>query len=331
MGSLASLSLLFVTAAVLSWSLVGIFTLVMTTWRQLDVPNERSMHSRPVPAGAGIGIVATALLLWPWWHARADQLHLALLACCVGLALLSWADDRWRLSPAVRFGAQAAAVVACLLLLPREARLLEVLPLALERFLLGLAWLWFINLFNFMDGIDGLAASETIAVAVGYLTLVTYAGLDDPFWRLALVIAASAGGYLFWNWHPAMVFMGDAGSIPLGFLLGWLMLDLALAGQWAAGLILPLCFVADATFTLLARARRGEKLWQAHRQHFYQRAVLGSATPSAVVWRVGAANAMLLALALISVRHPLPALLAAAALVAALLAHLEDLARRSAS
>ena len=69
--------------------------------------------------------------------------------------------------------------------------------------------------------------------------------------------------------------MGDAGSIPLGFLLGWLMLDLALRGQWAAGLILPLYFVADATFTLLARARRGEKLWQAHRQHFYQRAVLG--------------------------------------------------------
>ena len=77
--------------------------------------------------------------------------------------------------------------------------------------------------------------------------------------------------------------MGDAGSIPLGFLLGWLMLDLALGGQWAAGLILPLYFVADATFTLLARACRGEKLWQAHRQHFYQRAVLGGATPSGVV------------------------------------------------
>ena len=80
------------------------------------------------------------------------------------------------------------------------------------------------------------------------------------------------------------------------------MLDLALAGQWAAGLILPLYFVADATFTLLARARRGEKLWQAHRQHFYQRAVLGGATPSGVVWRVGAANALLIVLALVSVQ-----------------------------
>jgi len=323
MGSLATLPLLAVSA-LLGWSLVGIFTLVMSNWRRLEEPNERSMHSRPVPAGAGIAILATALLLWPWWHTRTDVFHLALLAGGAALGLLSLADDHWRLSPALRFGAQAIVVVACLLALPTPARLVPILPLTLERGLIALAWLWFINLFNFMDGIDGLAGSETVAVAIGYLAVVAYAGLDDPFRGLALVIAASAAGYLFWNWHPAMVFMGDAGSIPLGFLLGWLMLDLALAGEWPAGLILPLYFVADATLTLLARMRRGET----HRQHFYQRAVLGGTTPSRVVWRVGAANAMLVALALLSVHHPLPALVAAAGLVGALLAHLNDLARR---
>ena len=266
-------------------------------------------------------------MLWPWWPTRTDGFHLALLAGCVGLSLLSLANVHWRLSPALRFGAHAAVVTVCLLALPTAAHLVPILPLTLERALLALAWVWFINLFNFMDGIDGLAGSEAVAVAIGYLAVVAFAGLDDPFWRLALVIAASAAGYLFWNWHPAMVFMGDAGSIPLGFLLGWLMLDLALAGEWPAGLILPLYFVADATLTLLARARRGETLWQAHRQHFYQRAVLGGTTPSGVVWRVGAANATLVALALLSVHHPLPALVAAAGLVWALLAHLEDLAR----
>jgi UDP-N-acetylmuramyl pentapeptide phosphotransferase/UDP-N-acetylglucosamine-1-phosphate transferase len=238
------------------------------------------------------------------------------------------ADDHWRLSPALRFGAQAAVVAACLLALPTEARIVQILPLTLERGLVALAWLWFINLFNFMDGIDGLAGSETVAVAIGYLAVVAFAGLEDPFWRLALVIAASAGGYLYWNWHPAMVFMGDAGSVPLGFLLGWLMLDLALAGEWPAGLILPAYFVADATLTLLGRVRRGETLWQAHRQHFYQRAVLGGTTPSGVVLRVGAANAALVALALFSVHHPLPALVAAAGLVWALLQHFADLARQ---
>ena len=329
MRSLATSSLLAITAAVVGWSLVGIFTLVMSSWRRLDEPNERSMHSRPVPAGAGIGIVATALLLWPWWHTRTDAFQLALLAGCVALGLVSLADDHWRLSPALRFGAQAAVVAVCLLALPTEARLVPILPLALERGVVALAWLWFINLFNFMDGIDGLAGSETVAVAIGYLAVGAFAGLDDPFWGLALVIAASAGGYLFWNWHPAMVFMGDAGSIPLGFLLGWLMLDLALAGAWPAGLILPLYFLADATLTLLVRARRGETLWQAHRQHFYQRAVLGGTRPAGVVWRVGAVNATLLALALVSVHHPLPALVAAAGLVWALLSHLNDLGRRS--
>ncbi|MBO0741113.1 MAG: glycosyltransferase family 4 protein [Hyphomicrobiaceae bacterium] len=328
MRSLATLSMLAITAALLGWLLVGIFTLIMSRWRRLEQPNERSMHSRPVPAGAGVGIVATALLLWPWWHTRTDAFHLVLLAGCVGLGLVSLADDHWRLSPALRLGAQAAVVAACLIALPTEARLVPILPLTLERGLVALCWLWFINLFNFMDGIDGLAGSETVAVAIGYLGVVTFAGLDDPFWRLALVIAASAGGYLYWNWHPAMVFMGDAGSIPLGFLLGWLMLDLALAGEWPAGLILPLYFVADATLTLLGRVRRGEALWQAHRQHFYQRAVLGGTTPSGVVWRVGAANAALLALALVSVHHPLPALVAAAGLVWALLQHFADLARQ---
>src|SRR5262245_25468686 len=204
MGTLTTLSLIAITAAALGWSLVGIFTLVMSSWRRLDLPNERSMHSRPVPAGAGIGIVATALLLWPWWHTRQNELDLALLAGSVGLGLLSLADDHWRLSPALRLGAQAV-VVAAGLLAADAGTLAPMPPLVLERGLVALAWLWLIHLFNFMDGIDGLAGSETVAVAIGYLAVVAYAGLLDAFWRLALVIAASAGDYLFWNWHPAMV------------------------------------------------------------------------------------------------------------------------------
>jgi len=180
--------------------------------------------------------------------------------------------------------------------------------LAAERLLLGLAWLWFVNLFNFMDGIDGLAGSEAIAVAAGYLAVAALAGHLSPLWELTLVAAAATAGYLHWNWHPARVFMGDAGSIPLGFLLGWLMIDLALAGHWAAALILPLYFAADATITLARRLLEGRKPWEAHRGHFYQRAVLGGASPAAVVWRVTAANVALLGLALLSLRHPLVAL-----------------------
>jgi UDP-N-acetylmuramyl pentapeptide phosphotransferase/UDP-N-acetylglucosamine-1-phosphate transferase len=235
------------------------------------------------------------------------------------------------LSPAIRLAAQALAVALCLASLPLEARVLPAVPALAERLALGLAWMWFINLFNFMDGIDGLAGSETIAVALGYLLAMTVAGLDGPLWQLALIVAAAAAGYLAWNWHPARVFMGDAGSIPLGFLLGWLMLDLALRGHWTAAVILPLYFAADATLTLAKRGLRRERLWKAHREHFYQRAVLGGATPPGVVLRVAAANAALVVLALASIHYPLSALAAAVAVVAVLLANLQGLAATRAS
>ena len=323
--------LLAIVAAGLSWSLIGLFILGMRASHDLEAPNARSMHKVPVPVGSGIAMVGTMLVLWPWWRGAASGPNLMLLVGIAGLGVLSWMDDRRGLSPAIRLIAQTVAVALCLAWLPPEARVLPALPVLAERLLFGLAWLWFINLFNFMDGIDGLAGSETIAVAVGYLLLQMCAHFDGQLWHLALVIAASTLAYLFWNWHPAKVLMGDAGSIPLGFLLGVLMLDLALRGYLAAGVILPLYFVADATITLLRRALRGEMVWQPHREHFYQRAVLGGASPPAVVWRVSASNVALIALALASISYPVPALAAALVVVAALLAHLEQLARRSAS
>jgi UDP-N-acetylmuramyl pentapeptide phosphotransferase/UDP-N-acetylglucosamine-1-phosphate transferase len=323
--------LLAVAAAGLAWVLVGLYTRAMTASRRLEAPNARSMHKVPVPVGGGLGIVATTLALWPLSPGADVASHALLLGCFAALSALSWIDDRLRLSPAVRLAAQAVAVGLCLASLPADARVLAVIPTIVERVAIGLAWLWFINLFNFMDGIDGLAGSETIAIAMGYVLLLAYAGQAGPLWHPALIVAAATLGYLFWNWHPARVFMGDAGSIPLGFLLGWLLLDLALRGYWAAAIILPAYFAADATYTLCRRGLRGEKLWEAHRQHFYQRAVLGGATPPGVVWRVSAANAALIALALVSISYPVTALVAAAVVVAGLLGHLQMLAAARAS
>ena len=322
--------ILALVAAVLSWSLIGIYLRAMAASGRLEPPNERSLHKVPVPVGAGLAIVATAVILWPLWQGGVGTLEtpqVMLLVCFAALGVLSWFDDRYRLSPAIRLGVQALAVGLCLAAIAPEARLAPALPIWLERAVLGLGWLWFVNLFNFMDGIDGLAGSETIVIAAGYLVLLTAAGSEGPLWRLALIVAAAAAGYLVWNWHPAKVFMGDAGSIPLGFLLGWLMIDLAFRGYWAAALILPAYFAADATLTLLRRLLRRATPWQAHREHFYQRAVLGGASPDGVVWRIAAGNAALLALALLSLSHPRWSLVAAAAVVTLLLMTLEGLAR----
>jgi UDP-N-acetylmuramyl pentapeptide phosphotransferase/UDP-N-acetylglucosamine-1-phosphate transferase len=179
-----------------------------------------------------------------------------------------------------------------------------------------------------MDGIDGLAGSETVAVSLGYGLVAMAVGATDSFSTLALVMAGATAGYLAWNWYPAKVMMGDAGSIPLGFLVGWLMIDLALRGHAAAALILPLYFLTDATLTLVRRVFNGQIPWRPHRQHTYQRAALAVGSHAAVVWRVIAANIALVALAVLSVRFTAIALVCAAGVVAILMVHLERMARR---
>jgi UDP-N-acetylmuramyl pentapeptide phosphotransferase/UDP-N-acetylglucosamine-1-phosphate transferase len=131
-----------------------------------------------------------------------------------------------------------------------------------------------------------------------------------------------------WNWAPAKLFLGDVGSVPLGYLLGWLLLIAAINGAWAPALILPLYYLADATITLLKRAVRGAKVWQAHREHFYQRAVRGGASHARVAGLVLTCNAVLIVLAVLAARGLVwVALLVSAVAVAALLAMLERRAR----
>lgn len=320
--------LLSAAACLLAWILTGLYTRTMVSLGRLEHPNERGMHTVPVPSGAGIAIMASALAFW----CASPSTPLAsgyatFITACIALTAISWIDDRRGLSPALRLAVQAAAVAVLLGSLGADQRVAPALPLVVERMLLGLAWLWFINLFNFMDGLDGLAGSEAIGVAAGYVLVAAAIGSIGPLGDFSLLIAAACAGYLVWNWHPAKVFMGDSGAIPLGFVLGWMMIHLALQGQWAATGILPLYFAADATITLAKRLWRGRKPWDPHREHFYQRAVLGGAAPQAVVCLVTAANIILVALSLLSVRYPLLALAAAALIVTGLLGKLERFAR----
>ncbi len=191
----------------------------------------------------------------------------------------------------------------------------------------ALVWLWFINLFNFMDGIDGLAGSEAAAVGIGLvLFAVVGTGRDPGLAALAAAIAAAAIGFLVWNWAPARIFLGDVGSVPLGYLLGFLLLGVAADGHWKIALILPLYFLADATITLCRRLLRGEPVWRPHRQHFYQRAVQRGLSHAAVVRRVNAANLLLIGCGWAAENGGgLTALTAAAAVVLVLLLSLAGL------
>ncbi len=299
----------------------------------LDRPGERSSHREPVPRGGGLALVPILLLAWLALAIgdRAPSGTIAVAILAGALAGLSWLDDLRGLPIAVRLAAHVAAVALGILTLPSGAVFQGWLPPVLDAALAGLLWLWFVNLFNFMDGIDGLAGIETAALGLGVAVVVTVADPGhDGIAGLALCVAADALGFLRWNWHPAKLFLGDSGSVPLGFMLGWLLLLLAAKGLWAPAVILPLYYLADATATLLRRLGRGEPFWRAHRQHFYQRALAPDGNHAAVAGLVLAADVLLLVAAVLALAWPLAALAFGGVVVAALLLLLQRRARRTA-
>jgi UDP-N-acetylmuramyl pentapeptide phosphotransferase/UDP-N-acetylglucosamine-1-phosphate transferase len=264
----------------------------------LDHPNERSSHRVPTPRGGGIAVVGSLLLAWIVL-VRTGLAVPGIIGVAVGAGILgaiSWIDDLRGLSPALRLLVQAVAVAIGIVALPGP----QFLPLgwlgsAVWFAASGLLWLWWINLFNFMDGIDGIDGSEAAAIGIGVLFFAgAGAGADAALEMLAAALVGAALGFLVWNWAPARIFLGDVGSAPLGYLIGFLLLDLVMRGFWKIALILPLYFLADATITLVRRLFRGERIWQPHREHFYQQAVRAGLGHAAVVERVIAADVVLI-------------------------------------
>jgi UDP-N-acetylmuramyl pentapeptide phosphotransferase/UDP-N-acetylglucosamine-1-phosphate transferase len=223
---------------------------------------------------------------------------LLLLAGFGGLAAISWRDDRKSLPVAVRLVAQIAAVLLGLAALPQPALFFQgYLPPIADHLVAAIAWIWFINLYNFMDGIDGISGAETASIGIGLVLVVMATGLATPIVGLGAALAGAACGFLLWNWTPARLFLGDVGSIPLGFLAGFALLYLAANGHIVAAMILPLYYLLDATLTLLRRLARGEPIWRAHRSHAYQIAAAATSHP-AVVLRIVGLNVFLIGLAL---------------------------------
>jgi len=282
----------------LCWMATGALIPILRQRDVFDRPNERSSHRVATPRGGGIAVTGSVLLVWLMLY-RAGSVTTGVIGVAVGagiLAVVSWVDDLRGLSPGVRLLAQLASVAIGILVLPETGNPLEAwLGPALYFAAVGLLWIWWINLFNFMDGIDGLAASEAAAIGGGLLAFASVGnGIDPAAALLAAGLIGAPIGFVLWNWAPARIFLGDVGSVPLGYLSGFLLLGLAARGHWKIALILPLYFLADATITLLRRLVRGERVWQAHRQHFYQRAVRDGLDHAAVVKRVIVADLLLI-------------------------------------
>ena len=270
----------------------------------LDRPNERSSHQHPTPRGGGLGVVPAVLATWAVLALVPGPIsHWAWVSIAGALLLMiaSWADDRHNLPSAPRFLGQFVVVGGALALLPAGALVFQGwLPPLADHAVAAIAWVWFVNVFNFMDGIDGITGVEAGSLGCGIALVIAATGTATGLAPFAMALGAAAAGFLVWNWHPAKLFLGDVGSIPLGFLLGGLLLQLALAGQLAAALILPAYYVADATLTIGLRIVRREPFLRPHRQHFYQRAVQAGKRHDQVALVVLAGNLLLIGCALLA-------------------------------
>ena len=276
---MATSVLLGAAALILTGALTGWVRGAAVRGGVVDVPNARSSHTTATPRGGGVAIVlvvsATSLLslclgMLPW------RLFTVLAGGGIAVALIGLLDDRRTLRPAIRLIVHVCAGVWAL------AWLGGLPPLRFGTQVVFLGWpgqalalagiVWVLNLFNFMDGIDGLAASEAIFVSVAAALLSVLFGPPDAVASVAWVFGAACAGFLWWNWPPARIFLGDAGSGYLGYVIGVLALAATHENPAAVWiwLILGGVFFVDATVTLARRTLRGERAHKAHRSHAYQ-------------------------------------------------------------
>ncbi len=316
------LGLLSSAILLVAWFLTGRLRGYAINRRVLDIPNPRSSHSVATPRGGGVSIVIATLVgllvagflgSLPWPHV------VGLMGSGSLVAAVGFIDDhrairrRWRLL--AHFA--AAAWVLCYLggLPPLEIMGSVINPGWIGQAFALLYVVWVLNLTNFMDGIDGIAAVEVITVAAGGILLYFVVSANASQWTACVVLAAATLGFLPWNWPPAKIFMGDAGSGFLGLMLAALSVqaagtDATLFWCW---IILLGVFVVDATMTLTRRVLRGERIHEAHRTHAYQHAAMRWRGHRTVTLAVAAINlCWLLPLALAVARHSLDGLIGVA-------------------
>jgi len=300
---------LFLLPAVLAASLSSLLTWAVRPLLLRHVlanPNARSSHRVPTPQGGGIAVIAATLIVAGLVIVYVNSFNFAavpLTVFCATLfiALVGMADDIKSIPVLPRLLLQAAAVGAVILAAPAEARIVPACPLWIERGLVLIAGLWFVNLVNFMDGLDLMTVAEVVPITAATI-LLGWLGEFPP--SATIVAAALCGamlGFAPFNRPVAKIFLGDVGSLPIGLLLGWCLLQLAYHGQFAAALLLPLYYLSDATLTLLRRMARGEPFWAAHRSHFYQRATDNGYSVPRVISEVFALNIALAILAVASI------------------------------
>jgi UDP-N-acetylmuramyl pentapeptide phosphotransferase/UDP-N-acetylglucosamine-1-phosphate transferase len=322
-----SLTPILLASLLLSLALSYIAIPLLKRLSILDLPLERSNHARAVPRGGGIAIMLTVIIMLCIYSATHDDVKvMPLVISVIIVGTISFIDDARGVSIIIRSICHLAAAFL----------LLDSWPFEINRYLfvfLIFGLYVFANFYNFMDGIDG--AATVGAIHIGFSTfvisLLNRGDLLPPDVPLiSIIIIGAASAFLIFNWQPAQVFLGDVGSITLGFICGWLMINLFLCGYRGASIIIPLYYMSDSGFTLLKRLIKGKKIWDAHSEHFFQKAVRNGQSHAQVTGKIILVNCILSGLSILSTFYSIPSVIIAAATVATLLLRLQTKAPKNA-
>lgn len=266
----------FIAAFVVSFAATPVVRHLGRRLGIMDLPNERSSHSAPIPRNGGYAIVFAILASLSIVHSRMDRLTLATLAAGLTIAVLGAIDDRRNLRAALKLGVQFAVALTLILAAPLVVSSIDIVGIRFELRVLSIPFtiFWIVgytNAFNFMDGVNGISSAHAIIAGLVLAVLLSARG-DQPGAILALTVAGAAAGFLPWNFPSGSIFMGDVGSATMGFLLAALVARLAMAtdGSFVQAILPMTPFVLDTTLTLVRRILKGERWLSAHRSHFYQ-------------------------------------------------------------
>jgi UDP-N-acetylmuramyl pentapeptide phosphotransferase/UDP-N-acetylglucosamine-1-phosphate transferase len=300
-------------AAIVAFVVAVAIIVAIRPWLQriaLAKPNARSSHTVPTPQGGGIAVIAATIiaaagaLSWSTSAASGLASLLPLAVAVIVIAAVGAADDIRPIGVAPRLLLQAFCVALVVFALPNESRVAPFMPVYIERLLLIVGGLWFVNLVNFMDGLDWMTVAEVVPITAAVAVFGAFGFLPPTPTIISLALCGAMIGFGYFNRPIASIFLGDVGSLPIGLLLGWLLVQLAGHGALTAAILLPLYYLADSTITIVRRLIAGERVWQAHRAHFYQRATDRGFTVIQVVLLVFAVNLGLAALALFTLTAP---------------------------
>ena len=261
----------------------------------VDIPNDRSSHEVLTPSGGGIVFIIISYLGMLGYFLLNDIPDFKLLVILLGalaIGFVGWLDDFKKLSAKIRFGIQIFIVLISSIFLPV---IWTAVPIVAEKAVIILAWVWFINLFNFIDGTDAYAAQEAVFICIGLSVLNFSIGY------IALILGLAVLGFLRVNYPKAKIFMGDTGSIFLGYILGGFMI-LSIAEHKMTiiqAAVLSSLFAVDASYTLIKRGLQGKKVWKAHREHWYQRLNITGARHK-VIFYIGITYNLIIMLLLVS-------------------------------